>query len=930
MAEFLKKLLEMSIAASLLVPVVLLLRLVLKKAPKWVAVLLWGMVAVRLLCPFAAESEMSLVPSGDAMRQELWTAEPQKQADTSQLPVQPGVIQPWTPIETEQPVSWETVVMAVWITGVAAMLLYTGISYLALRRKVAAAVRVQPGIYQSEYVVSPFVLGILRPRIYLPFAMDDKDMSHVIAHEQAHLRRKDHWWKPLGFLLLSLHWFNPVLWVGYLFLCRDIELACDEKVISKMDKDAKADYTQALVACSVGRRRIAACPLAFGEVGVKERIKRVMHYKKPAFWIVLVAVVLCVAVAMCFLTDRPAAEEPTAEEPWKVGGKTYLYEKEGFLGDFFITLYEDGTFYYYEGMASSHLGLGDWKQEGDILVLTESEIELENRFRIEDEALVFLEEGSTNFIYMKVKDGEQFLFAQEVVDNGEGLIARSGEHSVPVLAVPAGEPVTEYANVVHWLTIDPGEAYVPFDLWENGQKVTGYYTAYDAVTGDKLQHFMPSGLDLHTYLFQNADPARKYIVLARFDMEADGPLYAFGAQFPQTQGGVDGPESVTVTRKMTLDDVRQLSRMGMDPVWESYAGFTGRDVGSGLYIMRYDIDEDFYVLVGGAEMTGKPMYAELCCAYTDATVDIRGGDLEAFIAQYGRGQQPAKSLGGAISAAIQEKQVGSALDTPSSAIHTHSYYILGTESASGTPLEGQTNHMEQTTVYLLYAYYRYSYTGGSLETTVAVNTTAVLTFAGNTETGYSLQEFWEPEPGEDYEQAIRSRFPEAIAKGIFAPVNDYYAADLRSKCLSQAETYLAQLGGESGNLCAWVWEQENEANPYFRFSFSVPYTRMTVSCGQGLLADMDSETNIPIAQALELDGRHSIYWSPAVEEGYLLDTNIWFILYDGEKEIYSGAIIITGRGDGDGAVYVARLKGDGLYLQSDPNSTGALIVPMPE
>ena len=325
------------------------------------------------------------------------------------------------------------------------------------------------------------------------------------------------------------------------------------------------------------------------------------------------------------------------------------------------------------------------------------------------------------------------------------------------------------------------------------------------------------------------------------------------------------------------------------------------------------------------------MYARLCCAYTDATVDIHGGDIEAFIAQYSRGQQPAKSLGGAITAAIVEKQVGrSTLDTPSSAIHTHSYYILGTASKSGTPLDDQTNHMEQTTVYLLYAYYRYSYTGGSLEETVDVNTPAVMTFDGNADNGYTLREFWEPEPGGSYEQQIRSRFPEAVAGGILAPVNAYYASDLQSKCMSQAETYLAQLGGESGSLCAWVWKPDNQANPHFRFSFSLPYTHMEVTCSQGKLADMDSNTNIPIAQMLGLDAKHSIYWSPALEEGYLWDTNIYFTLYDGETVLHSGVISLTGREDGDGAVYVARLKSEGLYMQSNPDSVGALITRMPE
>ena len=158
-------------------------------------------------------------------------------------------------------------------------------------------------------MISPFVLGLIKPKIYLPFNMNEKDMEHVVAHEMAHIRRKDHLWKPLGFLLLTFHWFNPLMWLGYVLLCRDIELACDEKVIKELDHDARADYSQALLTCSVNRRMIAACPLAFGEVGVKDRVKSVLNYKKPAFWIIIAAVVACVVVAVCFLTNPPQKDD---------------------------------------------------------------------------------------------------------------------------------------------------------------------------------------------------------------------------------------------------------------------------------------------------------------------------------------------------------------------------------------------------------------------------------------------------------------------------------------------------------------------------------------------------------------------------------------------------------------------------------------------
>ena len=309
MSDLFLKIVNMSISASWLIFAVLILRLVLKKAPKWVNVLLWGIVAVRLICPFSFESALSLIPSAETF--------PEKIISGPSFDVQTGI----TPIDnrindylgdryfegvtvpTNNGNNVMTILTIVWIIGILLLATYTIISYQRLHREIDTAVRYKDNIFQSENVSSPFVLGIINPRIYLPFSMNEQDMEHVVAHEQAHIRRKDHWWKPLGFLLLTIHWFNPLMWLAYVLLCRDIELACDEKVIKGLGNEQRADYTQALVACSVNRRMIAACPLAFGEVGVKERVKSVMNYKKPAFWVIILAVIACVIVAVCFLTN---------------------------------------------------------------------------------------------------------------------------------------------------------------------------------------------------------------------------------------------------------------------------------------------------------------------------------------------------------------------------------------------------------------------------------------------------------------------------------------------------------------------------------------------------------------------------------------------------------------------------------------------------
>lgn len=320
MNELFLKIINMSISASWFVLAVLILRFVLKKAPKWVNVLLWGIVAVRLAFPFSIESAFSLIPSAE-------TISPSIMMDTvpsvqTGVPAINNVINPVigsslapAPGASANPLQiWIPILSMIWVAGVAILFVYTAVSYWRLRRKVSEAVILRDNIFQSENVASPFVLGIIKPRIYLPFNMNGQDLEHVVAHEQAHIRRKDHWWKPLGFLLLTIHWFNPLMWLAYVLLCRDIELACDEKVIKELDNEQRADYAQALVVCSVNRRMIAACPLAFGEIGVKDRVKSVMNYKKPEFWIIFLAIIACVIVAVCFLTN-PAG---TALTKWTI------------------------------------------------------------------------------------------------------------------------------------------------------------------------------------------------------------------------------------------------------------------------------------------------------------------------------------------------------------------------------------------------------------------------------------------------------------------------------------------------------------------------------------------------------------------------------------------------------------------------------------
>lgn len=357
---------NMSLIASLLTIAILALRLLLKKTPKAFFCILWGFVAIRLIFPFSPESPFSLIPASltvsDSILSERVYSSEKNDLDKSVLQdathtgiqhsdvssVAPETTEehetissdiasseatlavPVAPIVTPLPATKNVTAIGetllsrgisffattLWPLGILAMLLYAGISYFRIHRKVKETVLFSDNVLLCDHATTPFILGIFRPRIILPSSICPKEAEHVIAHEKAHLKRLDHIWKPLGFLLLSFYWFNPVLWIAYIFLCKDIELACDERVIQKMDTEAIKSYSSTLLHYSISRKTVSFCPLAFGEVHVKKRIKNVLHYKRPAFWVILLAAVSCIAVGICFLTD-PMTKKPTetAKDP---------------------------------------------------------------------------------------------------------------------------------------------------------------------------------------------------------------------------------------------------------------------------------------------------------------------------------------------------------------------------------------------------------------------------------------------------------------------------------------------------------------------------------------------------------------------------------------------------------------------------------------
>lgn len=365
MSKLFLDILNLSIAASWLIAAVIAVRFLFRqRAPKWVNCLMWGIVGLRLLIPFTLESDLSLVPSRETVNTDAFysAAVPEAvppavdtEADVQTPPVDTGntdaaLPEPTPDFENAKPQDQEYIQSGIdalddrlnpvingtlssvipseetplhkavntasyiWLAGAVLMLVYAVINYLFLKKRVSAAIPFGNAVRKSERVDTPFILGIFRPRIYLPFGLSPETEECVIAHEKAHIKRRDHLIKPIGYAVLSVYWFNPLVWLAYILLCRDIECACDEKVIRNMSAEARKSYATALLECSMRKNYIAACPLAFGEIGVKDRVKNTMSYKKPTFWVILSAVLVCITVSVFFLTSPGKAEKGDTSE----------------------------------------------------------------------------------------------------------------------------------------------------------------------------------------------------------------------------------------------------------------------------------------------------------------------------------------------------------------------------------------------------------------------------------------------------------------------------------------------------------------------------------------------------------------------------------------------------------------------------------------
>ncbi len=421
--------LNMSLTGSVVMVVVLVLRLLLRKAPKVLSYALWGIVLFRLLCPVSIGSSFSVFTLVDAPVEQGSGGTSQLDY-LSQVPVaeeEPTLVQPSTnnapSIPREEKPSLD-ILPAVWCLGMTAMAAYALMSYLWLRWKLASAVHLRDNIYLADHIPSPFVLGLFRPKIYLPSSMEEKEQSYILLHEQHHIRRLDHIWKALGFLALTIHWFNPLVWVAFVLASKDMEMSCDEAVVGRLGPEVLADYSASLLSLATGKRIIAGMPLAFGEGDPKGRIRNLANWKKPAFWVVLAAVAGGAVLAMTLLTNPIQHQTVLAGADYSVGEELYrLYTQVTPASPNEVSITADYQFYIKvpEGDTTNTL----WKHMGTLRPISLGKEELLLAISQEQREELRLAEVTDAYI-LNLEDGSFYLAAQ--TEDGETLLAR-GENS---------------------------------------------------------------------------------------------------------------------------------------------------------------------------------------------------------------------------------------------------------------------------------------------------------------------------------------------------------------------------------------------------------------------------------------------------------------------------------------------------------------------
>ena len=629
MEDLFIKILNMSITASYFVVALIILRAVFRKIPRWLSCALWGLVGLRLVLPFSFDSILSLIPSSETIPTSIiYESSPYI---TSGIGIVDGAaehilyrVATANPGDSINPLQILLFVASVlWLSGIAAMLVYTLISYVLIRRKTAENIKTEQGIYICDGIGSPFILGIIKPKIFIPSATPEADIPLIISHEKAHLKRLDHLWKPLGFLILSVYWFNPLMWEAYILLCRDIEAACDEKVLKNKGADIKKSYSEALINCSAQRKLITACPLAFGETDVKSRIKNILSYKKPTLWIIIAALAVSFTLSVCFMTnpDGMRIDDITGYD----GIFSDVEKIQIFIGNGHIYTTED-----------TRPELSEIKKVRIDKTPVNKSFSPAFRIELDDETAINIDETFSFLFLHKTDDVMLQSITTYSIKNPEvlkNLFSMSNYVTgMEGIYVSVGEIEKTESGLnfnVTWhnerdTDVEYGEMYSLERFTE-----TGYYE--DVPFPENFVFLLPA------YLLKAGTTAEKTYFCP---MELSEGEYRFKTTF--TDGDGKSYEAKTVffigesniaKPRLSLDDVIALSEKGKDLSWSDFEKYAFVETGSGLYIRSYSIDEVFSLAIGGSGTDTEPMYIYLCAPDGGGGefIDIRQDDVEAFI-----------------------------------------------------------------------------------------------------------------------------------------------------------------------------------------------------------------------------------------------------------------------------------------------------------
>lgn len=689
------QLFNVSLTAGWFVLAVALIRVLLKKAPKCISCVLWGMVAIRLVMPFSIESALSLVPSAEPLPvTNIYKSGPDISGNLIYRNVNSGsqifdAVVGTAMRETNSISALKnnfSLLACIWILGILAMLIYTVVSCFKISKKLNEAMPLRDNVWLCDRIDSPFIFGLVKPRIFLPSNMSEDDMEFVIAHEKAHLKRRDHWWKPLGFVLLTVYWFNPLLWVAYILLCRDIELACDEKVIKEMGAEIKKDYSNALINCSVPRKSIAACPLAFGETGVKSRIKSVLNYKKPAFWIIIVAIIASIVLAVCFLTnpiDNSAIFNAKYETGECLFDDVVTENKQTNKNGLSFGINSTGRVYKDYGNGEGEY-IGELKDSVFSVNELNSMIEEQggkriNIGRVQKVYEISSKNGEKEYVFFHKKNGDVavvMFFSDGGIMSVFNLVKKPPTDVYPEYDNSLGDELSVFIDcsiAEHFQDEESGNYACCVDyevlgkrkffgettlyLWvmyqeysfdgilkkEGGAHIPTAITVRKENGGYKLvEYWEPRDGSYYVkdikdkfpfYLHNRAIDSQRTVKqqIARCEALA---MEHFGLDYA-AYGGIEEYNATAKNRPLTLSDVVILSYKKNKLTWADFEDFNYIETGSGLYIRQYNIDEMFTLRIGGSGPDSVPMYFYLHASDAwDEQIDIRENDVEDFIRKH--------------------------------------------------------------------------------------------------------------------------------------------------------------------------------------------------------------------------------------------------------------------------------------------------------